>query len=48
MTFKLADIANEAQLVEIAEQLSAALSGRELPGKVLDLSPDYVDAVSRF
>jgi hypothetical protein len=44
MTFKLADIANEAQLVEIAEQLSAALSGRELPGKVLELSPDYVDA----
>jgi predicted O-methyltransferase YrrM len=44
MTFKLADIANEAQLVEIAEQLSEALSEGELSGKALDLSPEYVDA----
>jgi hypothetical protein len=44
MTFKIADMAHEAQLVEIAEQLSEALSGEEILGKVLDLSPDYVDA----
>lgn len=43
MTFKIADIANEAQLVEIAERLSEALSG-ERTEKPLDLSTDYVDA----
>jgi hypothetical protein len=44
MTFKIADMAHEAQLVEIADQLSEALSGEEPVGKPLDLSPDYVDA----
>src|SRR5687768_17059262 len=44
MTFKIADMAHEAQLVEIAEQLSEALSREETEGKALDLSPDYVDA----
>jgi hypothetical protein len=43
MTFKVADIANEAQLVEIADRLSEALSG-EGSEKPLDLSADYVDA----
>ena len=44
MTFKIADVAHEAQLVEIADQISQALSGEETQGKALDLSPDYVDA----
>lgn len=44
MTFKIADVAHEAQLVEIADQISQALSGEESQGKALDLSPDYVDA----
>lgn len=44
MTFKIADIANEAQLVEIAERVSDALSGDEIPGKPLDFGPAYVDA----
>lgn len=44
MTFKIADVAHEAQLVEIADQISQALSGEEGQGKALDLSPDYVDA----
>ncbi|HKG74056.1 MAG TPA: hypothetical protein VKA79_07445 [Aestuariivirgaceae bacterium] len=44
MTFKIADMAHEAQLVEIAEQLSGALSGEETVGKALDLGPDYVEA----
>jgi hypothetical protein len=33
MTFKVADIANEAQLVEIAERLSDALSGEQTPDR---------------
>ena len=37
MTFKAFDIANEAQLVEIAERLSEAFSG-EATAKPLDLS----------
>jgi hypothetical protein len=44
MTFKIADMAHEAQLVEIAEQLSEALSGKEPAGKPIDLSSDYVEA----
>jgi hypothetical protein len=44
MTFKIADIANEAQLVEIADRLSDALSGSETPSKPLDLGSDYVAA----
>jgi hypothetical protein len=44
MTFKIADIANEAQFVEIAEQLSDALSGDERPPGPLELDPAYLDA----
>ena len=44
MTFKIADMAHEAQLFEIAEQLSEALSREETESKALDLGPDYVDA----
>jgi predicted O-methyltransferase YrrM len=44
MTFKIADIANEAQLVELADKLSDALSADEPPGRALDLDPNYVEA----
>jgi hypothetical protein len=44
MTFKIADIANEAQLLDVAERLSDALEGKERPGKALDLDPNYADA----
>jgi hypothetical protein len=44
MTFKIADIANEAQLVELGERLSDALEGEERLGKPLDLDPSYIDA----
>jgi hypothetical protein len=44
MTFKIADVVHEAQLVEIADQISQALSGGETQRKALDLSADYVDA----
>jgi hypothetical protein len=40
MTFKVADIANDAQLVEIADRLSEALSGEGTAEKPLDLSAD--------
>ena len=43
MTFKVVDIANEAQLIEIADRLSAALSEQETPARPLDLSPDWAD-----
>jgi hypothetical protein len=45
MTFKIADVGPEAQLVEIGERLSDALSGGQHRAELLDdLSPDYVDA----
>jgi predicted O-methyltransferase YrrM len=44
MTFRIADMGNEAQLVEIGERLSDALSSAQYRTDLLDLSPDYVDA----
>ena len=44
MTFKIADVGNEAELVEVAERLSDALSGKQIPVGPLDLDPAYVDA----
>jgi hypothetical protein len=44
MTFKISDMAYEAQLVEIGDRLSAALSEQETVGRPLDLSSDYVGA----
>jgi hypothetical protein len=44
MTFKIADVGPEAQLVEIGERLSDALSREQLPAEPLDLDPDYIDA----
>jgi hypothetical protein len=44
MTFRIADIGNEAQLVEIGERLSDVLSRGQHGVDLLDLSPDYVDA----
>jgi predicted O-methyltransferase YrrM len=44
MTFKIADIGNEAELVEIGQRLSDALSSPHCRTTRLDLSPDYVDA----
>jgi hypothetical protein len=41
-------IANEAQLVEIAERLSDALSVDEIPGKPLDLGPIILMPPSGF
>ena len=45
MTFRIADIGNEAQLVEIGERLSDALSSEQEPTELLlDIDPDYIDA----
>jgi len=44
MTFKVADIANEAELIEIAEGLSDALSEETTPVKPLDLDLAHIDA----
>jgi hypothetical protein len=44
MTFRIGDMGNEAQLVEIGERLSDALSSAQHRTDLLDLSPDYVDA----
>jgi hypothetical protein len=44
MTFKIADIGTEAELVEIGERLSDALSTAHPRSELLDLSPSYVDA----
>ena len=45
MTFRIADIGNEAQLVEIGERLSDALSSeQETTERLLDIDPDYIDA----
>jgi hypothetical protein len=44
MTFKIADVGTEAQLVEIGERLSDALSSGQYRAELLDLSPDYVAA----
>jgi hypothetical protein len=41
MMFKIADMAHEAQLVEIADQLSEAVSGEAPVGKALDLNRLY-------
>jgi 2'-5' RNA ligase len=44
MTFKVADIANEAQLIEIAEKLSDALSTEKAMGQPPDLDVAYIAA----
>lgn len=44
MTFKIADMGSEAELVEVAERLSDAFSGMNVPGGPLNLDPAYVDA----
>jgi hypothetical protein len=45
MTFRIADLGNEARLVEIGERLSAALSSEQEPtDPLLDIDPDYIDA----
>lgn len=44
MTFRIADIGNEAQLVELGEHLSKALSSAQHRTDMLDFSPEYLDA----
>jgi hypothetical protein len=44
MTFKIADVGTEAELIEIGQRLSDALSSAHHRTELLDLSPDYVDA----
>jgi hypothetical protein len=45
MTFRIADMGNEAQLVEIGERLSDALSSEQQPTELLlDIDPNYIDA----
>src|SRR5215218_8030602 len=44
MAFRIADIGNEAQLVELGERLSKALSSAQHRTDLLDFSPEYLDA----
>jgi hypothetical protein len=44
MTFRIADIGNEAQLVELGERLSKALSSAQHRTDMLNFSPEYLDA----
>jgi hypothetical protein len=45
MTFRIADMGNEAQLVEIGERLSDALASEQEPAELLlDIDPDHIDA----
>jgi hypothetical protein len=44
MTFRIADIGNEAQLVELGERLSNAISAQQPQAERLDLDADFIDA----